>query len=90
MKTEFQRRSELLLSENYDPKALIDHLKELLDTKTDANFCKAVGIHPTMLSKVRTKRNAIGAEMLLAFHDVTGVSIKEMKQLMGDVSLQKG
>ena len=85
MKNELQRRAELLSSEAYNPKALIAHVKKALGIKKDSELVRLVGFNASVISKVRHKRKLLSAELLLAFHDLSGLSIKEMKQIMGDL-----
>ena len=83
MKTELQKRADLLRSEQYNPKALIDYVKQHLGVKRDYELVKIIGFNASVISKVRHKRKLLSAELLLALHDATGISIKEMKRLMG-------
>ena len=83
MKNELQRRAELLSSEAYNPKALIALVKKTLGIKKDSELVRLVGFNASVISKVRHKRKLLSAELLLAFHDLTGLSIREMKQIMG-------
>ena len=83
MKTELQRRADLLKSKDYNPKALIDHVKKKLGVKRDYELVKIIGFNASVISKVRHKRKLLSAELLLALHDATGIPIKEMKQMMG-------
>jgi len=84
MKNELQRRADLLSSEAYDPKALIAHVKKALGIKKDSDLVKLVGFNASAISKVRHKRKLLSAELLLAFHDLTGLSVQEMRWVMGD------
>jgi hypothetical protein len=84
MKNELQRRADLLSSEAYDPKALIAHVKKALGIKKDSDLVKLVGFNASVISKVRHKRKLLSAELLLAFHDLTGLSVQEMRWVMGD------
>ena len=83
MKTEFKRRAELLESEDYHPEALIDLVKKKLGLKRDYELVSIIGFDASVISKVKNKRKLLSAELLLALHDSTGLSIKEMKKIMG-------
>lgn len=83
MKTESHRQADPLASEDYHPKALIDHVKQVLGVKRDYELVKFVGFNASVISKVRNKRKLLSDELLLALHDATGIPIKEMKQMMG-------
>jgi len=83
MKTDLKKRAELLKSEHYNAKALIDHVKKNLGVKRDYELVRIIGFNASVISKVRHKRKLLSAELLLALHDATGIPIKEMKQIIG-------
>ena len=39
---------------------------------------------PSVISKVRRKRVAVNSELLLAAHELTEISIRDLRDLMGD------
>jgi|GEM_PF-3712997 len=69
---------------DYNPDQLLDVLMENMRLKNDAALCRALSIAPPMLSKIRHRRLPIGASLLIAMHDVSGVSIRDLRYLMGD------
>lgn len=68
----------------YDPNHFIDQLAMRLRAKNDAALCRILGIEPPLVSKIRHGRLAVGASLLIRVHEVTGLAIAELRQLMGD------
>lgn len=79
-----QNEHELLSQHSYDPNALLDGLIEKLRLKNDAALCRALEIAPPVVSKIRHKRLPVGASLLIRMHEVSDLSIKELRSLMGD------
>ena len=71
-------------SEHYDPNTLLDVLRDKLKLKNDAALARTLGMAPPNLSKIRHRQLAIGATMLVRMHEESGLSIKELRRLMGD------
>lgn len=68
----------------YDPNHFIDQVAMRLRAKNDAALCRMLGVEPPLVSKIRHKRLPIGAPLLIRVHEVTGLAIGELRQLMGD------
>jgi hypothetical protein len=64
----------------YDPNSLLDTLISRLRLKNDAALCRALAV----ISKIRHKKLPIGASMLIRMHEVSDLSIRELRDLMGD------
>ncbi len=75
---------ELMHLPSYQPDLLLDFVRQKLGVHTDRAMCKILGFSPVSISKIRHRRIAVGAELLLAMHEETEVPIKELKALMGD------
>lgn len=69
---------------DYDPNLLIDKLIEVLDLKNDAALSRALAIEAPIISKIRHGKLPIGGTMLIRMHDISNISIKELRSLMGD------
>jgi hypothetical protein len=76
-------RSKLLNDPNYNPNRLLDELLSRLRLKNDAALSRALAVTPSVLSKVRHRRLAIAAELIIQIHDVTMLSIDDIRLLMG-------
>lgn len=75
---------ELLGQQTYDPNRLLDALIERLGLKNDAALCRILEVAPPVISKIRHARLPVGASMLIRMHEETGMSIRELRDLMGD------
>src|ERR1700710_1292962 len=68
----------------YDPDRLLDALIEKLHLKNDAALSRALEVAPPVISKIRHRRLPVGASLLIRMHEVTDLSIAELRGLMGD------
>jgi plasmid maintenance system antidote protein VapI len=68
----------------YDPNNLLDELLDRLRLKNDAALSRILEVAPPVISKIRHNRNQVGASMLIRMHEVTGLSIRDLRDLMGD------
>lgn len=69
---------------NYDPNNLLDTLIRKLHLKNDASLSRTLEVAPPVISKIRHRKLAIGASILIRMHEVSNLSIKELRGLMGD------
>ncbi|WP_147376731.1 hypothetical protein [Noviherbaspirillum saxi] len=79
-----RKKSPLIGQEGYTPNHLLDTLMEMLETKSDAALARVLAVPPSTISKVRHKQVAINSDLLLAAHELTEMSIRELRDLMGD------
>jgi hypothetical protein len=68
----------------YDPNNLLDALIEKLSLKNDAALSRALEVAPPVISKIRHRRLPVGASLLIRMHEVSDLSIKDLRILMGD------
>lgn len=68
----------------YDPNRLLDALIEKLNLKNDAALSRALEVAPPVISKIRHRRLPVGASLLIRMHEVSNLSIRELRDLMGD------
>jgi len=81
MNTETIEKSELSA---YDPDNLLDTLLDKLSLKNDAALSRALEVAPPVISKIRHRRLPVGPSMLIRMHEVSDLSIRELRTLMGD------
>jgi hypothetical protein len=74
----------LASQESYDPSRLLDTLRERMQLKNDAALSRALEVAPPVISKIRHRALPVGASMLIRMHEVTELSIRELRDLMGD------
>ncbi|HZX26994.1 MAG TPA: hypothetical protein VFF16_08005 [Telluria sp.] len=70
--------------DGYNPNRLLDTLLERLHLKNDAALSRLLEVEAPTISKIRHGRLRVGAGMLLRMHEVTQLSIDELRNLMGD------
>lgn len=68
----------------YDPNNLLDSLIKQLSLKNDAALARALEVAPPVISKIRHKRLPVGASLLIRMHEVSDLSIMDLRALMGD------
>jgi hypothetical protein len=71
-------------AEVMNPNALLDFLIGKLNLKNDAHLSRVLDVAPPVISKVRNLRLPVGATLLISMHEVTGLSIADLRGLMGD------
>ncbi|MCG2583491.1 hypothetical protein [Massilia sp. TS11] len=70
--------------ESYNPNHLLDILLGKMQLKNDAALSRALEVAPPVISKIRHHRLPVGASLLIRMHEVTGMSIRDLRDLMGD------
>ena len=70
--------------ENYDPDHLLNILLAKMQLKNDAALSRILEVAPPIISKIRHRRLPVGASLLIRMHEVTGMSIRDLRDLMGD------
>lgn len=78
------RPNRVLKLESYDPNPLLDRLLKFAPDQSDTGLAAALGVTKSIISKIRNKHADISAEMLLNMHEMSGLSIRELRDLMGD------
>lgn len=68
----------------YDPNNLLDTLMDKLSLKNDAALSRALEVAPPVISKIRHRKLSVGASMLIRMHEISDLSIKDLRILMGD------
>lgn len=74
----------LVGQETYDPNRLLDTLLQKMNLKNDAALSRMLEVAPPVISKIRHRRLPVGASLLIRMHETTGMSIRELRDLMGD------
>lgn len=74
----------LASQDSYNPSRLLDTLRERMQLKNDAALSRALEVAPPVISKIRHRALPVGASMLIRMHEVTELSIRELRDLMGD------
>lgn len=72
------------LSQVYDPARFLDALALHTGVSGDAGLAKALQISKHLLAWIRQRRYPVSATLLLQIHDATGLSVRELRDLVGD------
>lgn len=68
----------------YNPNHLLDTLMLKLHLHNDAALARMLEVAPPVISKIRHHKLPVGASLLIRMHEVTGTSIRDLRDLMGD------
>ncbi|MCM1513080.1 MAG: hypothetical protein NC112_08255 [Oxalobacter formigenes] len=79
-----KKEEENLSHRQYNPNRLLDMLIRKLSLKNDAALARALEVAPPVISKIRHNRLPVGASLLIRMHEVSGMSIYELREEMGD------
>ena len=69
---------------DYDPDRLLDELLEKFRLKNDAALCRMLEVAPPVISKLRHRRLPVSAALLIRMHEISGLEISDLRNLMGD------
>jgi len=64
------------------PHLLFDYVRQLCNLTSDAALSEALDLVPSIISKMRCGLAPITADTIIAIHDVTGMDIKDIKEMM--------
>jgi len=68
----------------YNPNHLLDVLLNKMQWRNDAAMARALNVTPLDIVQIRRSRLPVGASLLIRMHEVTGISIRDLRNLMGD------
>src|SRR3954468_21320837 len=68
----------------YEPDQLLASLIGKLNLKNDAALSRALEVSPPVISKIRHRRLPVTASLLIRMHEVSALSIKDLRALLGD------
>lgn len=74
----------LINQASYNPNNLMDTLIKQLSLKNDAALSRALEVAPPVISKIRHRRLPVGASLLIRMHEISEMSIRQLRDLMGD------
>ena len=76
--------SDQLSQVTFNPDNLLNTLLDRLVLKNDAALSRALEVAPPVISKIRHRRLPVGASLLIRMHEVSNLSVRELRDLMGD------
>ena len=68
----------------YDPNRLMDALKEMLHLDSDVALSQALEVPPLVISHIRYRGYPVAPSILIRMHDITRLSIQDLRDIMGD------
>lgn len=77
-------------STQFKPCDLLDALIKELGLKNDAALSRTLELTAPLISKLRSQASPVSAFVLIRMHEVSGLSIAELRGLMGDHRKQFG
>lgn len=69
---------------DYNPDKLLNLLLENLRLKNDAALARMLEVAAPVISKIRHRRLPVGGALLIRMHEVSGLSVTDLRYLMGD------
>lgn len=69
---------------NYDQCALLDAVRDHLGLKRDVDLARLIGVNTANICNMRRRQQPLGASVLVRLHEASGISIKQLRALMGD------
>jgi plasmid maintenance system antidote protein VapI len=67
----------------YRPEFLLDMIMARFGLKNDAALCRKLEVAPPVVSKIRKQKLSVSDGIMVRIHDTCGLSIKEIRDLMG-------
>jgi len=75
---------------HYDPETLLDTLMRILGARNDRQLAHRLGVQPSQVCKVRKRRVSVAPSLLISMHEETGLSLRQLRALMGDYRAHTG
>jgi len=60
---------------------LLDELQKRLDGPNDRQLAAKLNLSTPVISRIRTGKNGVSAEIMIHLHELLGMSIAEIKEL---------
>lgn len=68
----------------YDPNRLMDALKDMLQLDSDVALSQVLEVPPLVISHIRYRGYPVAPSILIRMHDITRMSIQDLRDIMGD------
>jgi len=69
---------------SYNPNKLLNTVNARLGVTSDGALSRKLKVARNVISDIRAGRLQVGGSMLLWLHEATGLSVDELRRLMGD------
>jgi hypothetical protein len=77
-----------MTDQSYNPNRLLDALIERMNVESDSGLSKKLKVAKHVIADMRRGNLHIGASMIMWMHEATGLSINELRSLLGDRRLK--
>lgn len=74
----------LITFNHYDPNRLFDTLRQRLGISGDKALSHKLNMALSVMAAIRQKRLPVGASLMMGVQEATGISIRELKHILGD------
>lgn len=74
----------LVKTNRYDPNHFLNCLIEMTGVANDAKLARRLKVSPRIIKMMRERTISISASMMMWLHDATGLTIEELRGLLGD------
>ena len=71
-------------AEDYDPELLLNLLMDRMHLTEDTQLAQRLRMDKRLLDKIRERRLQISGSMLIQMQEETGITIAELRRLLGD------
>jgi plasmid maintenance system antidote protein VapI len=61
---------------------LLDEVKKRYEVKNDAELSRKLDVPPPTISKIRSGRISVSADMILRIHETFNMPVKEIRELL--------
>ena len=75
---------------HYNPGNLLDVLFKVVGARNDAQLARALEVSAPVICKIRSKKMPVPPSMLIRMHEVTKISISDLRKLAGDFRAHTG
>ena len=80
----FAHKTVMTDNPHYDPKSLLETLQRILGAKNDRQLAVRLGVRPSQICKIKKRRVVVSSSLLIAMHEETNMSLRQLRALMGD------
>lgn len=80
----FQLMKQLAQANTYSQARLLDALLDHFHLERDSELARRLDMPRSFICRLRKGQSPVGAALLIRMHDESGISIKELRRLLGD------
>ena len=69
---------------HYDPDNLLNAVMRVMRARNDRELALSLGVQASQICKIRKRRASVPPHLLISMHEETGLSLRQLRALMGD------